>query len=416
MSGTKIRLLAAGALATSLLIAGCAVPGHPRSATVNPATLDVGPYSTEPFTAAPTGTDADGRVLEAVRMGEAVIDPMDADPTLTHRLGSAASVPIPSPEKAVYLSEPVRGVLAKYGMLAGFSVAGADAEIDPYVAVGHARLLTVMILRFPSADQARQAAAAIDAVDAAVSPDNVPVSIPDHPGAHGHWRPTVPTLAATEAQDAYVITVLAGYPSTDLGALTTLARSALTAQASRLRDFTPTPLSDFASLPLDSDGMLARMLPEAPGVWPRPMVLSIAADKDAGWKARLMPSGVVYGPRASQRWAQWAADGPDTGGMVIALRGQNLLARFRDAVTARKEFAATADELNSPGIRPAPAPAAIPDVRCSEWVGGGQYDVRFACRALYGVYDVQVYSRTQADAQQRIAAQYALLVKAESRG
>ncbi|MEC3953766.1 hypothetical protein VMT65_12060 [Nocardia sp. CDC153] len=415
MSGSRIHRIALGAIAASVLLAGCAVPGHPRPATLDPATLTVGPYGTEPLTAAPAGTEADGRILESVRMGEAMIDPVEADPTLVYGLGNAASVPIPSAEKAVYLSEPVRAVLGKYGMLAGFSVGGADSEIDPYVAVGHARLLTVMAIRFPDADRARRAAAEMDAVDTAVSPENVPVAIPDHAGAHAHWRPTVPTLAATEAQDAYVITVLAGYPGIDLAALTGLARSALTAQATRLREFTPTPVGEFASLPLDSEGMLARMLPEAPGVWPRPTVLSVDADTNAGWKARLLPSGVVYGPRATHRWGKWKKDSPvDKDDMIIAFRGPNILVRFPDAVAARKEFTETADELNDPGMRAAPTPSGIPDVRCSEFVGGGRYDVRFACRALYGVYDVQTYSRTLADAQLKISAQYALLVRAEA--
>lgn len=409
MSRQRIRLAVTVAV-TAALLAGCSVSGHPRPATPDLTTLNIGPYSTEPLSDPPTATEADGRILESVRMGEAVIDPVEADPTLVYGLGNTASVPIPAAQKAVYLSEPVRAVLAKYGMLAGFSVGGADAQIDPDVAVGHARLLTVMIIRFPDASQAQRAATEIDAVDAAVSPENVAVPIPDHRGAHAHWRPAVPTLAATEAQDAYVISVLAGYPTTDLAALSGLVRSALTAQSSRLRDFKPTALGEFTSLPMDSEGMLARMLPEAPGVWPRPSVIAIGSNPNAGWKSHLKPSGVVYGPRASHRWGSWKKDSPD-GDMVIAFRGPNVLVRLPTPANARKEYTESADELNDPGMRAAPAPSGIADVRCIEWVGGGQYDVRFACRALYGIYDVQTFSRTLADAQQKIAAQYALLVR-----
>ncbi|BEK89522.1 DUF7373 family lipoprotein [Nocardia seriolae] len=410
LSARTIRRCATGALTAALLLTGCSVPGHPRPAPPDLTALDLGPYSSDPPAAAPVGTEADGRVLESVRMGEAVIDPIEADPTLKYGLGNAASVPIPAAQKAVYLSEPVRAVLAEYGMLAGFSVGGMDSELNPSVAVGHARLLNVMLLRFPDAAAAERAAARIDAVDAAVSTENVPVSIPDHPGAHAHWRPGVPTLAATRAQDAYVITVLAGYPATDLAALTGMARNALTAQVTRLHGFQPTPVGAFAALPLDTDGMLARMLPEAPGVWPRPTVLAPIADKNAGWRARLLPSGVVYGPRASHRWGSWKKD-DSTGDAVIALRGTNLLVRFPTPVAAREEFLATADEVSGDGMRAASPPAGIPDARCMESVEHGPYEVRFACRALYGVYDVQVFSRTLVDAQRRIAAQYALLVR-----
>ncbi|WP_280379873.1 DUF7373 family lipoprotein [Nocardia wallacei] len=406
------RVIVSALGAVLLFATGCTVAGSPTRMTPDRAAIDIGPYGVTPL-APPAGYDEKyGRVLESVRMGEAVIDPVQVDPALTYGLGAAASVPIPTPAKAGFLAQPVRAVLERRGMLAGFSVGGMDTGIPSQVAVGRARLLTVLLLRFPDDAAARSAATEIDAVDAAVSPENVAVPIPEHPEAHGHWRPTAPTLAATTAQGSFVISVLAGERTTDLEALRRLAGTAFTAQRARLAEFRPTPPDRFATLPLDTDGMLARLLPEAPGVWPWPTVITRRNDPNAGWLTGFTATGIVLGPRAAHRWGSWQR--PTEGvGMILAINGQHTLLRLPDAVTARREYEGSADELTEPGQRQAPAPAGIPDTRCVESLTGLQFGPRFACRTLYGRYEAVVYARTLADAQHKISAQYLLLARTE---
>ncbi|WP_141810189.1 DUF7373 family lipoprotein [Nocardia bhagyanarayanae] len=399
-------------VAVLAVLGGCTVAGKPVAVQTDPAKLDVGPYRAEPATAPSNDNEAYGRVLESVRMGEAVIDPIEADASLTFGLGATASVPIPTPAKAGFLAQPVRAVLERHGMLAGFSVGGMDRELSADVAVGRARLLTVMLLRFPDDESARRAAADIDAVDFAVSTENVAVPVPDHAGAHAHWRPAVPTLAATLAHGPFVVSVLAGHTAPDLAALTALARAAFTAQIARLRDFEPTPRDRFAALPFDRDEMLARVLPEAPGVWPYPAVIVDRNDQNAGWRTHFKVSGVVYGPRAAHRWGSWEKDA-DADGTLLAINGAHYLVRHPNVAVARRAFDETASDATDPGHRAAPAPFGLPDSRCVESLSGPRYGLRFACRVLYRAYEGIVYGRTVKDAQQKAAAQYVLLVRSE---
>ncbi|MBF6170497.1 DUF7373 family lipoprotein [Nocardia blacklockiae] len=414
MRRLRIRYLpVVSAVGAALLLAtGCTVAGTPARLGPDRATIDIGPYGTDLLVAPRDVDERSGRVLESVRMGEAVVDPVEIDPALTHGLGSVASVPIPTPAQAGFLAEPVRAVLERHGMLAGFSVGGMDAGIAVDLAVGRARLLTVLLLRFPDPGAARAAAGEIDAVDAAVSPENVPVPIPEHPEAHGHWRPSVPTLAATAAYGDFVVSVLAGERTTDLEALRRLASTTFTAQRTRLDDFRPTPPDRFATLPLDPDGMLARLLPEAPGVWPWPKVITKRYGPEAGWSSTFITTGLVYGPRATHRYGSWQR--PAEGiGMVLAVNGLHTLLRLPDAVTARREYDDAADELTEPGTRQLPGPAGIPDARCMESLSSPPISARFACRLVYGRYEAIVYSRTADDARHRISAQYLLLARSE---
>ncbi|GAB2631765.1 DUF7373 family lipoprotein [Nocardia goodfellowii] len=407
------------ALAVLAMVAsGCAVEGKPIAAQPDPATLDVGPFGVDGPLAEPRNdSEAHGRVLESIRMGEAVVDPFDVDPALTFGLGSVASVPIPTPAKAGFLAAPVRAVLERHGMLAGFSVGGTDQEISAQVAVGRAKLLTVMLLRFPDAEAARKTAGEIDAVDTAVSPENVAVRLAEHPGAYAHWRPTVPTLAATISEGPFVISVLAGHTAPDLAVLSGLASAAFTAQLTRVREFVPTPSDKFAQLPLDRDGMLARLLPEAPGLWPVPTVIAVRNDENAGWRTGFIVAGVVYGPRAAGRYGSWEKvydEEEDDGGMLLAVNGGHVLVKHSDAAEAREAFVETVSELNEQGQRAAPPPTGLPDGRCTESLASaGKNALRYACRVLYRQYEAITYGRTLREAQQKIAAQYALLVRSE---
>lgn len=400
-------LLAAG------ILSGCTVDGNPVPAMPDLTALDTGPYGLEPMVAPENHDEKSGRILESMRLGEAVIDPVEADPSLTFGLGSTASVPIPTPAAAGFLARPVRAVLERHGMLAGFSVGGMDQGIEPELAVGRARLLTVQLLRFPDDESARRAAADIDTTDAAMSADNVRIEIANHPESHAHWRPAVPTLAAGLAHGPFVISVLAGHTAPDAAVLTGLVDAAFTAQVRRLADFVPTPPDRLATLPLDQDGMLARLLPEAPGVWPYPVVVTDRSDPNAGWRTRFDVRGVVYGPRAGRRWGEWEKTGEGRG-LVLAVNGPHHLVRHPDVAAARDGFTDTGEmEAGESGVRAAPAPFGLPDARCLESLTVPPHQARFACRVLYREYEGIIYGRTIRDTQQRAAAQYVLLVRSD---
>jgi hypothetical protein len=295
-------------------------------------------------------------------------------------------------------------------MLAGFTVGGADKEQIGAPVIGRSRLLTIVLLRFPDAAAATQAAREMDAADAAVSSENVSVTIPNLPSASAHWRPTVPTLAATIAQESFVISVLAGHTTPDLAALTGLARQVFEAQSNRLRDFPATPRDKLATLPLDNDGMLARLLAEVPGRWPYPTVTTTSYDQNAGWNANLNVTGIVFGPRAAY------LHGPReqrTSVERYAVNGWNELGRYPDATAARRRFTDTQWEQD-PELRAAPAPDGVPDVRCIEQLDvPSQFPLRFTCQLMSGRYVALIRGRDLKSTHQQVAAQLGLLLNSE---
>ncbi|MGK8524824.1 DUF7373 family lipoprotein [Nocardia asteroides] len=393
------------ALGVALAVgSGCTVAGKPVPRP-DPGSLDVGPYSRKPLLAPAHGSEYHGRVLESVRMAEIMLDPTDVDQALRIPLRRSRAVPLPTAAKAsALLADPVRAVLERHGMLAGFSVGATDTPSQ--VAIGGGRLLQVMVLRFPDATAAQRAAQDIDAVDAALSPDNVAVTIPEHPSARGHWRPAVPTIAATMARDVFVVSVLAGHTSADLAALTALAGKAFDVQLPLLRDFVPTPPGRFAELPLDRDGMLGRMVPEAPGRWPFPVVILGDSAEHAGWGSLIQARGIVYGPRGAERFLGPTQEPVE----LLGLNRFNLLIRFADAAAAQRHFARL---RTTEGRVEVPAPSGLVDVRCTEALNPSASAATFDCLVRHGRHVAVVLSRDYQDVQQRAAAQYALLVNSE---
>ncbi|MGX1812215.1 DUF7373 family lipoprotein [Nocardia sp. NPDC055321] len=392
------------AAALTTLLCGCVVPGTPLPETADLTGLDVGFYSIAPLTE-PTGpSETRGRVVESVRMGEAVIDPPAADPALAFGPTGSGAQAIPTPAKTRgMLSTPVRDVLTARGMLAGFSTVGMDSKGSAPV-VGANRLLTVVLLRFPDADSARLAAAEMDAADAGVSTENAAVPIPGHPEAHAHWRPTVPTLAASMAQDSFVISLLVGHTATDVNAMAALAGRAFDAQRTRLADFRPTATADIATLRADRDGMLGRLVADDPGHWPAPEILQAGNGENAGWDAVGQPSGVVYGPHAVQLLGpRPGIDRPE----AYAFGGNSRLLRYATATVARRTF--TENFRVGEGLQPVPPPQGIPEATCVRNLASVDTSSNYSCWLLAGQYIALVHSRDEAQARQKIAAQFVLL-------
>ncbi|MFI6364333.1 hypothetical protein ACIBG0_16465 [Nocardia sp. NPDC050630] len=407
------RVVPAMAVALLMLIstADCAVSGHPVPANPHPKSLDIGVNSIDPLSVPPNNNEGYGRTLESVRMAEAIIDPVEADASLKFSFETGGALPLPTPVKATrVLAKTVRPVLERYGMLAGFMVGGADKEQIGQPVTGRSRLLTVVLLRFPDANAARQAAREMDAVDAAVSPENVPVVIANQPSAFAHWRPNVPALAATMAHESFVISVLIGHTSPDLAALTGVARQAFEAQSTRLRGFSATPPDKFAELPLDSDDMLAKLIAEVPGRWPFPTVVMTDYAQNAGWSAAAMVTGIVFGPRGT--YLNGSRERPSSV-ELDAINGWNELERYPDAIAARRAFS-DADLEDDPAIRSAPAPDAVPDVRCVEQLDvPPQIPLRVICRLVHGRYNALIRGRDLKSTHQQVAAQLALLLNSE---
>lgn len=397
------------ALGALLIATGCTVAGTPIGQYPDPTSRDAGAFGIHRLEE-PPGNEQYGRVVESTRMVEALIDPVEADPILVNPLSPNGVHLLPTAAKAtLLLAAPVRAVLEREGMLAGAAVGGTETRVGSSPDVGAARVLSLLILRFPDADAARRAARDIDAVDAAMSSDNAVLSIPEYAAAHAHWRPGVPTAAATVAEGAFVISLYVGETKPDPAALTELARKAFAAQLPRLREFSVTPPDQLARLPLDREGMLARIVPEAPGHWPYPVVVVNTPQRDASWSEVIRGEGVVYGPRGARLWNNHAQT--DSGIELQAVNGLTSLMRYSSATAARNAYNRTVRDYAASGMREVPGPADLPDIYCAEDTprGGKKWLLRYGCRLLYGRYQAMVVGPDIVAMRQRLVAQYGLL-------
>lgn len=383
----------------AIVLAGCTVDGSAERAHADLATLDYGEFQHLPLHV-PPGTEYSGKIIESMRLGEVMIAPAAADSALTGVPRTKPFAPLPTPAKVSgVLSEQARSVLDKHGMLAGAVVSGTDSA--------DARTLTLVALRMPDNAAAAAAASEIDAADAAVNTENVAIAIPNYPTARAHWRPQVPSMAATIARGAFALSVLAVHTSPDATALTTMISKAFDAQLPGLERFVATPPEQFASLPIDPERMLTRMVPEKPGRWSMPSVTLIDPDMIAGGKALLYASGVVYGPNATYLYG---AEQRATSETKFAMMGFDGLKRLSDPVLARESMRRSDAQFDA--MRAVTPPAGIEDIRCGDDPAGSQV-VRYSCRILYGRYLAIVFAAEEKLVLQKAAAQYSLLVRAE---
>ncbi|MDT7763047.1 MAG: hypothetical protein QOC63_2467, partial [Mycobacterium sp.] len=263
------------------LLAGCGHnggPGSPPATSAKPpavdvSTLDTGKYLTSPRRLGQVASEDEGRMAEAIRMAEAVADSTSIDPTLVEQTIFAPLI-TPS-DVATNISitgqAVVAPVLAKYGMVSGRLLLANNTKLDTSGSERpdqDVKSVLIMLVRFPDATAAKNAAVEMDAADFAVSPDNVPVPVTKYPAAHGHWRPTNPTMASTLAHNDFVIHVLVANPTPNLETLTGMVEKTFDSEIAALDRFQPTPVDRIAKLPKDPDGLLGRLVDLTPGTEP----------------------------------------------------------------------------------------------------------------------------------------------------
>jgi hypothetical protein len=410
-----ISKIAAMAGISAALVAGCgnsiAIGPPPATSSKPPAvdvsTLDTGTYLTLPRKLGQVASEEEGRMAEAIRMAEAVADPSTVDPELAE---DSHFAPLITPSDIASTisatgEDVVAPVLAKYGMVSGHLRMGNNTELFSSASQRPVDLKSVLILvmRFPDATAAKNAAVEMDAADFAISSENIPVPITKYPMAHGHWRPTYPSMASTLAHGDFVIHLLVANPTPNLETLTGMVERTFDQELGVLDRFQPTPVDRIAKLPKDPDGVLGRLVDLTPGTEPT-----------------LSANVASYGPIGA-RQAQNAREmkdkayenaGVDQAGVWIDpnLGGSTLLrTRDRDAAFKLMDVEiATDPDIDHPvdGVR------GLADSKCFALTPESSKDTpgfKFECYLQYDRYVAGTYSGDDADARQRAAAQYALL-------
>lgn len=375
-----------------------------RKLGVDLSKLDVGDYPTQPRPLPDQATEDEGRYLAAFRLAEAIPYPYDVNPQMDYLYNSAMTDPATAATSLAANGTPVvQPVLEKYGMITGHVVNGTTTSQGELMRGVPGEALLIGLTSFPDADSAAQAADEMDAADFAVNPENQHVTIPGYPQAKAHFWLKSPSMAATMATGSYVTSVWTlSSTRPDLGYLTQSIQHTFDLQRELLPQLTPVKASELTSLPLDPDDILSRLL--SPGDQPQ-----------VSNKFRSI------GPRAALMCAEGQAvkDGllSQAGVDRCAIGDGAHLLRARDDAAASALVPKLIDAQRQEDLdHEVSAPAGVSDARCFEqkkevWSGAqADPDSRFACWVPYGRFVAELFSADQTDAQQRTAAQYAILV------
>lgn len=397
----SVRALTAAVAVVALAGAGCASdpgPAAPAEPAISLDSLDVGPYDAQPRDMGKPKNQEQAAMMEAVRLGSAMPLPMDIDPAFVYN-GLLQSL--------VFL-EPKHSVIKDFTNLDHFTEDAPDM-ISGFVSYGRTdpdNLGIEMVnaaMIFPTEQRATEAAAALAQRDFAADPHSQAVALPKYPDAHAHWVPTTQAINVWYPSGRLVVfgsiydQAKIWFEKTDLPDLVTRATRSLDKVVPSLAAHHLSAPDELMDQPMDIDGMLGRTMVrpgEARGDWLNPPGV---------YKGR---SGLAFDstPKTARTW--WEADGVDR----FADYGNHLY-RARDAAAAED----IRDQLGSPSknFTSAAAPKNLPIAKCREYNGVEMMAVRFYCSVAHGRYAAMSWGEQLLDAQQRISAQYAVLVRAE---
>ncbi|MFI1915076.1 hypothetical protein [Nocardia sp. NPDC020380] len=421
-----------GALALVLAAAaltGCgAVSGTPAAGEIDVRKLPVGNYPTDPLDVRMQNTfgSDDGEAGALARLADNVVAGPDVDPKFAHNVLSLYLKSSGSTKYAAVLAGAVQPVLDGNGMMFGYSAAAsthalvkgagfpdndnfnpfAGAQGDP-----NATSFNVTVLQFPDPQKAQAAAGQMEAADFAVAADqNVHITLDKQPDAKAHWRPGIPSMAATLAHGAYVVNVYVAQPSPDIDGLRKLADQVLAAQLPLLDQAPALSPREIFRMQYQPDTMLRRTLHPNP-------YLSLDAYSEISHAPRGYLHYVEDQPTVKRLLDDNGVD------MTSTAKHGGLLLRARDAKAATA-LATAINKLIPGSVEP---PAGVPDAACvqnpnpksdlnfdTEDYDSWSTDNRYLCTVHYDRYVARVASDQLIDVQQKAAAQYAVLANSQA--
>ncbi|MFE9582180.1 hypothetical protein ACFYO1_37790 [Nocardia sp. NPDC006044] len=393
---------------------GTSLPGE-----IDVRTLDVGPYPTEPLDSYYDFQHSvrSGTALAISRLANHVVTGNDIDAELRYGTG-VQKLAVPEDVKNI-LAEQSVPVAARNKMLFGFASGSSDFRPEPHVEVPPgSTLTTVAVMQFPDSGSAERAAAEFEETDFSVSPDlNERVQIAKYPLAHSHWRPGTPTMGSVIAHGSYVVSTFISTSQPILTDLTDLVEKVYTAQLPMLDTLAPLSAEQALRLDLDPEGIIRRVLnPDKLGV---PDPGGLAAYDLRGFlhfQTDRIAAKILYAD--SERFVFSGAYSPTTNsytkgvaqsfgkGTTRFLQGA-ILIRARDIGPAKALWSAILDAPDAKWT-----PPDVPDSKCAE-LPTNTYVKDWVCAVRYRSYIGYVWSTQLQDAQQRAAAQYALLANSQ---
>jgi hypothetical protein len=391
-----MRLAYIALISVALLSAGCSTSidgsavkesGTAKGPTVDISRLDVGPYPTQP--SQPLGVTGDplrGVLAEAQRMANNVVGPWEVDSTLTGGFAFGATV-LQTPDALASIGpEPFAAAAGQHSFINGF-VSARTAEGQ--------KLLVNAVLRF--ADQESAAAATKDFGDIAVKTGEgvQRAQIPGHPDAQaasytqteGSTGKRWGAVRAFTAHGPYVFMQLAQAVDGIDPALGLVAKT-IDLQGPTIDKFRATDPAEFADISLDPTRLLARTLP--------------VPDKEAT---------PIQNATYEQRGALQFQSDPSRSATLFTETGTDLVAMAKTNVYQTKDSESAARIVDGfytelqPTSQPAKPVNNLPDSRCLQLE-----DKTFYCLGAADRYAIETTADNLLDAQQQVAAQYAMLL------
>lgn len=392
----------AGCSGTTGGVATTVTPPRVTSA-VNPSLLNPGRYPTTPQPqAGAAGSDEAGRRAEGHRMANITVGPWQVDSALTaHVPGEAAVIDTHEQLDQVLWAWEV-GAAWNQPFLVGFTS-------QRHSVTGPTKMLRNAVLRFRDDASASTVAQAI--YDKAMSfprvEDSTPLvtepeqgtPVPGHPDSHGalityqEGADRIQELDVATAHGPFVlIQVIRCAAAPDCPAQ--LAARTLDLQVPLIDTFKPTDPNQFATVPLDPTGLVARTLPLPPDE----ATSTSGAAYDAAGALHFENDPTVIAPALSAAHVDEVAinratiyQTADTGA------AQKLLQAYGDNVAANQ------------GSRPADGVPGLAQSRCILVPGAGGLVPHHWCLATAGRYLIKTIARQLDTAQQQLAAQYRIL-------
>jgi len=387
--------------ATAMLVASCSTAingeavkaaGGPPPGQIDVALLDVGNYPTKPRPLGTAGNPELGAIVEGQRMADYVTGPWEVDPTLIRGYANSALVIKNAGAVKFVVPESLAAPAARHNFITGYYTAREDTD--------HKELDNA-VLRFADPASAADAAKEISdaaAVEPVVNPPVTPAPIPGHPETAGFSQTFTESaknlqwtqVRAFTAHGPFVL-VMSAQAIDNLDTAVGLIAKALDLQAPLIDQFTPTDPAKLAELPIDPTGLLARTVPISPA-------------------AASVNQLAVYQRRGS---LQLQTD-PTRSSKLFNDTDMNQMANAatsvyeaRDAQAAQRITDGFFAEASATG-KPAAPVKQMPNSRCRD-ISQGKV-ASFYCLATADRYAIEAQAAQLHDAQQKAAAQYALLM------
>jgi hypothetical protein len=383
----SLALLLSAACSTAVEGSAVKDTGAPSGPAIDVSKLDVGPYPTEP--SQPLGVTGDplrGVLVEAQRMSNNVIGPWEVDSTVTGWFGFGAAALLSPADLANIGPEPFTAAAGRHNFVNGF--------VSARTAQGQKILLNA-VLRFADPESASAAAAEFGDIAAKTGTGVQRAEIPGHPdtvaasytqteGSTGkQWN----AVRAFTPHGSYVFMQLAQAIDGMEPAIGLVAKT-VDKQGPTIDQFRATDPAEFGDISLDPTGLLARTLP--------------VPEKEAT---------PIQNTTYEQRGALHFQSDPARSATLFSETDTDLVAMAKTNVYQTKDSAGAVKIVEGffaelqPKSQPAKPVNNLPDSRCLQLE-----DKTFYCLGAADRYAIETTSEKLLDAQQQVAAQYAMLL------